>query len=191
VPYLFLEATDRRRLRASSVSASHLKVGLVWRAGEWDEQRSIPVHVLQSLLQVSGVRWVALQHGMETAEVPPDSWVVIGDHSIEEAAALMETLDLVITVDTLAAHLAGALAVPTWTLLQAQPDWRWMDNRADTPWYPTMKLFRQTQPGDWPGVIAQVAKHLRDDAALHPDLPSHRDLLTPACRRSMRNTHEL
>jgi ADP-heptose:LPS heptosyltransferase len=75
---------------------------------------------------------------------------------LEETAALIENLDLVISVDTMAAHLAGALAKPVWTLLAYGPDWRWMLGRETTPWYPTMRLFRQARPGDWQEPIARV-----------------------------------
>jgi ADP-heptose:LPS heptosyltransferase len=69
-------------------------------------------------------------------------------------------LDLVITPDTMTAHLAGALAIPTWTLLPAEADWRWMSERDDSPWYPTMRLFRQPSPGDWLSVLARVRAEL-------------------------------
>jgi ADP-heptose:LPS heptosyltransferase len=77
-----------------------------------------------------------------------------------DTAALMAELDLIITVDTAAAHLAGALGRPVWTLLPVVPDWRWGLEREDTPWYPTMRLFRQRAPGDWDGVIQRVAAAL-------------------------------
>jgi ADP-heptose:LPS heptosyltransferase len=73
---------------------------------------------------------------------------------------MMEQVDLVISSDTATAHLAGALGKPVWTMLQYNPDWRWLVDRTDSPWYPTMRLFRQTKPGDWGGVIADVAAEL-------------------------------
>jgi ADP-heptose:LPS heptosyltransferase len=76
-------------------------------------------------------------------------------------AALVSQLDLIITVDTSVAHLAGALAKPVWTLVQFDPDWRWFLDRPDTPWYPTMRLFRQSQRHQWPPVVALVAEELR------------------------------
>jgi ADP-heptose:LPS heptosyltransferase len=76
----------------------------------------------------------------------------------------MRALDLVVTVDSMPAHLAGALGVPTWTLLHADADWRWMEGRDDSPWYPTMRLIRQERAGDWAGVVARVAADLAQRA---------------------------
>ncbi len=76
-------------------------------------------------------------------------------------AAAINQLDLVISVDTVVAHLAGALGRPVWLLLPFAPDWRWLLGRSDSPWYPTMRLFRQSKPGDWPGVIQEVCSELR------------------------------
>jgi len=78
-----------------------------------------------------------------------------------DTAAVMQQLDLVITVDTSIAHLAGALGVPVWVILPHTSDWRWMLNRTNSPWYPTMQLFRQPQPGDWQSVIQTIQKNLR------------------------------
>jgi ADP-heptose:LPS heptosyltransferase len=84
----------------------------------------------------------------------------IARRDIAAMATQMRTLDLVISVDTMQAHLAGALGTPTWLLLNKQCDWRWMRDRDDTPWYPTMRLFRQTQQDNWDEVIANVASKL-------------------------------
>jgi hypothetical protein len=78
-----------------------------------------------------------------------------------DTAALLECLDLLVSVDTSVVHLAGALGRPVWTLLAKGPDWRWMLGRTDSPWYPTMRLFRQERLGDWPGVLARVGDELR------------------------------
>jgi hypothetical protein len=77
-----------------------------------------------------------------------------------DTAAVMKNLDLVITSDSAPAHLAGALGVPVWVALSFVPDWRWLLDRSDSPWYPTMRLFRQREPGDWPGVFEEIAKAL-------------------------------
>jgi ADP-heptose:LPS heptosyltransferase len=81
-------------------------------------------------------------------------------HNFADTAALVQNLDLVITVDTSVAHLAGALGRPVWTLLAARPEWRWMIDREDSPWYPTMRLFRQSKIGDWKGVMERVVAAL-------------------------------
>ncbi|HEY0068261.1 MAG TPA: hypothetical protein VGB46_12880, partial [Flavisolibacter sp.] len=80
--------------------------------------------------------------------------------SLYDDARVIRSLDLLITVDTMTAHLAGALGIPVWTLLPAEADWRWMEDREDSPWYPTMKLFRQQHPGDWKAVIDRVVLEL-------------------------------
>jgi ADP-heptose:LPS heptosyltransferase len=85
----------------------------------------------------------------------------------DTAGAIMN-LDLVVCVDTSVAHLAGALARPVWTLVPFAPDWRWMLNRGDSPWYPTMRLFRQPTPGDWDSVFRQVAEELRRERSGYP-----------------------
>jgi len=82
------------------------------------------------------------------------------DEIADETAAIMRGLDLVITADTALAHLAGALGIPVWVVLQAVPDWRWLIERDDSPWYPTMRLFRQRASGDWPEVLDRVAAEL-------------------------------
>jgi ADP-heptose:LPS heptosyltransferase len=96
-------------------------------------------------------------------------------------ATVMRSLDLMITADSMPAHLAGALGVPVWTLLHAEPDWRWMEGRLDSPWYPTMRLFRQPRPGEWGAVIAEVREALLEELASpeEADQPSR-----PATRRA-------
>jgi len=90
---------------------------------------------------------------------------------VTEAARVVRALDLVVSVDSMPAHLAGALGVPVWNLLHADADWRWMEDREDSPWYPTMRLFRQPRPGDWPAVIARVARELESRAASRAEVP--------------------
>jgi hypothetical protein len=135
-------------------------VGLVWRAGDWDAARSIPASALSALSHVSGIRLFSLQRGPaveHAAQIPAQD---IGADDIEQTAAMLQRLDLLITVDTFIAHFAGALGIPVWLLLHSQCDWRWMAGRADTPWYPTMRLFRQRRPGEWASVVSEVAEAL-------------------------------
>lgn len=136
-------------------------VGVCWQAGGWDPERSVPLPLLAPLAALPGVRLVNLQRGPGAAQAvepgaPP--LLLAGDDGMDiaEMARLLATLDLVVTVDTMIAHLAGALGRPAWVLLQADADWRWMAGRADSPWYPSLRLYRQTSPGDWRTPLAQV-----------------------------------
>lgn len=139
---------------------SFREVGIVWRAGDWDDRRSIPVEELAPLRGISGIRLRPLQHGSFASEWPePISRLPLADCAAE--AAYMRTLDLIITVDSFPAHLAGAIGIPVWTLLPFEADWRWMVDRTDSPWYPSMRLFRQPRPGQWREVIEVVAQELR------------------------------
>ncbi|MFL5384350.1 MAG: ADP-heptose--LPS heptosyltransferase [Longimicrobiaceae bacterium] len=154
VPYLHADPAPIER-------DGRLHVGLVWRAGEWDDRRSIPFPLLAPLAEIPGVALHVLQRGPardEAAGFGIDS----GSDDVLECARVMRALDRVVTVDSMTAHLAGALGVPVWTLLHAEPDWRWMEGRGDSPWYPTMRLFRQAAAGEWAPVIARVAAGLRE-----------------------------
>jgi hypothetical protein len=137
-----------------------LRVGLVWQAGDWDPRRSVPPERLAPLAAVPGVALHLLQRGPALERRPPGLGVVSGSDDALRAARVMRALDLVVTVDSMPAHLAGALGVPTWTLLHAEADWRWMEGRDDSPWYPTMRLFRQRRAGEWEPVAARVADAL-------------------------------
>ncbi len=111
-----------------------------------------------------GVRLFSLQYGLRAPHAEPYREQML-DHSDDlgdfaQTAAFVERLDLVITVDTSMAHLTGGLGVPVWLLLQAHPDWRWMASRADSPWYPSMRIYRQARPGDWREPLAQLERDL-------------------------------
>lgn len=143
-----------------------LAVGVVWESGDWDRAtRSIPLPLLAPLARVPGVALHALQRGPALAAWHPDLGAVSGSDDVVGAARVVRALDLVITIDSMPAHLAGALGVPVWTLLPNPADWRWMDDVDRSPWYPTMRLFRQPRAGDWPAVVAHVADELRRVAA--------------------------
>lgn len=154
VPYLHVEPAPVGR------AGSDWNVGVVWSAGlGWDNRRSIPVEQISALATVPKVRFFILQQGATLA--PAQFGIMSQRGTIFELAQLVRGLDLIITVDSMPAHLAGALAAPVWTLLHADADWRWMAERDDSPWYPTMRLFRQTRAGDWRGVVDRVAAELR------------------------------
>jgi len=144
--------------RASRPRDDRLAVGLVTRAGGWDERRSIPADRLKPLADLPGVH-IQLLH--EPAANACDLFEIAhGTDTVLGTAGLMRALDLIVSVDSMPAHLAGALGVPVWTLLRHDADWRWMRDRADSPWYPTMRLFRQPHEGAWPAVIEQVRVEL-------------------------------
>jgi tetratricopeptide (TPR) repeat protein len=142
-----------------------LKVGLAWLGRKTpDHRRSIPLAQFRPLFAVKGVAWHALQRAGETGEIratglPIADWSAYLE-DFADTAALIAELDLVISIDTAAAHLAGAIAKPVLIMLVAHPDWRWLRGRDDCPWYPTARLFRQPQIGDWDSVIAEVARAL-------------------------------
>ena len=161
VPYLHASPAPLAR-------DGRLAVGLVWRAGDWDERRSIPIHLLAPLARIPGIDLHVLQRGPALDECPADFGTRSGTDDVMEAARVIRALDLVITVDSMPAHLAGALGVPVWTLLIHEADWRWMVDRDDSPWYLSMRLFRQRTPGDWEPVIHRVASGLRSLAAGRP-----------------------
>ncbi|MBI2755648.1 MAG: ADP-heptose--LPS heptosyltransferase [Chloroflexi bacterium] len=143
VPYLRVPARGR--------GDHSFSIGVVTTAGAWNAGRSIPPDLLSPLAAIPGVSLFNLQPDMPLAGA-----VDISTWDIRETAARVGALDLVVTVDTMVAHLAGALGVRTWTLLGSDADWRWMQDRPDSPWYPTMRLWRQARPGDWTSVAGPV-----------------------------------
>jgi len=140
------------------------KLGLAWGgnpAHSNDQRRSLPPAAVARLLALGGGSVVNLQVGPRAGEAGlPDLSPFLTNYA--ETAALVANLDLVLTVDTSVAHVAGALGVPCWVMLPFAPDWRWMLGRDDTPWYASLRLFRQQRPGDWDGVIDAVAAALRE-----------------------------
>lgn len=156
VPYIYVSptTTGAGRIRLGD---GYLNVGLVWNAGDWNAQRSIPAHMLAPLRQVPDIRWHSLQYPHEE---PPFETTDLACRDLLAMAMRMRQLNLVITVDTMTAHLAGALGLPVWLLLHDDPDWRWMRARNDSPWYPTMRLFRQQRSGDWNSVVDEVTSAL-------------------------------
>jgi hypothetical protein len=137
-------------------------VGIVW-AGT--AVGAIDLRLLQPLWEVDGVSWFSLQVGDRSGDISSLAGVKITDLSpwlidFAETAAAVCRLDLVISVDTSVAHLAGALGRPTWLLLRYPPEWRWLLEREDSPWYPTARLFRRRKEGDWPCVAREIAAAL-------------------------------
>lgn len=179
MPYLRMDtaAVEQWRRRIQQFPRM-LSVGLVWAGNPTyrnDRNRTIKLGALSPLLSVPGVRFFSLQKGAAAAEFKTfqsDNFVdwTLELNDLTDTAALIENLDLVISVDTAVAHLAGALANSVWLLLPLTPDWRWMLGRSDTPWYPTMRLFRQPRRGDWQTPINQIVHALTD--AARPGIPA-------------------
>ncbi|MSP49870.1 MAG: tetratricopeptide repeat protein [Alphaproteobacteria bacterium] len=176
VPYL-QAAPDRRERWQSRLGLRGYRIGLTWQGNPSqgaEPHRSIRLTLLEPLLAVPGTRFFALQKEFGRDQIdrlPPglldDVGPALDDYA--DTAAAISALDLVITTCTSVAHLAGALGKPVWVLLRRTPDWRWLLDRDDSPWYPTARLFRQRRPGDWPDVVARVAQALVDAVgARHP-----------------------
>ena len=162
LPKLLLEAADRKLGRQE-----RMRVGLVWRGGDWDQARWIPPGCFNALANVRDIEFWSLQENGTSApssKLRMRSATDVCGSGLLALAATLANLDLLVTVDTLAAHLAGALGVPTLLLLKQNADWRWMSG-STTPWYPTLKLIRQTTLNDWVpvmleagGILAQYRK---------------------------------
>ena len=170
VPYLHARP-DSRLPQVPPRDPACRRIGLVWAGNAIhpnDVNRSASLASLAPLLALPGNQFFSLQVGPRAADLarltgvgPITDWSgLLGDFS--DTAAVLAELDLLITVDTSVAHLAGALGRPVWLLVPYAPDWRWLLQREDTPWYPTMRLFRQLAPGDWGSVVAGVGKALQE-----------------------------
>ena len=145
------------------------RIGLTWRGNPGfanDRNRSMTLAQLRPLIEGSAARFVSLQKGPAAVEIAENGWQdrilhlgpELGDFA--DTAAVIAGLDLVISVDTAVAHLAGSLRRPVWILIPFVPDWRWLLGRSDSPWYPSARLFRQTIPGDWAGPVADMVTAL-------------------------------
>jgi hypothetical protein len=169
VPYLAADSALIEHWRERLKSVEGFRVGINWHGREDDRvsaRRDVPLDAFLALANIPGVRLVNLQKGKGREELlamkerpeifdPGDDW----DQSrgaFMDTAAIMMNLDLVISSDTAVPHLAGALGVPVWTLLPFPADWRWLLDRSDSPWYPTMRLFRQKTRGDWSDVFVEA-----------------------------------
>jgi hypothetical protein len=172
VPYIRADAQKVREwTHLFGEQRERLRVGLVWAGNpghQNDRNRSLRGVSLAALSEIEGITFYSLQKGYKGAAPPtPPAGLKLVDLTdriadFSDTAALVSLLDLVITVDTSVAHLAGAMARPVWVLLPKLPDWRWMLDRADSPWYPTMRLFRQGRAGDWGAVVQRVREALEE-----------------------------
>jgi Flp pilus assembly protein TadD len=173
VPYLCADP-ERVKLWHQRLGGAGFKVGISWQGNALspaDRGRSVPLALFQHLSEIPGVRLISLQKnaGSEQSRALPPAMRIecLGDDfdagvdAFVDTAAVMECLDVVVTSDTAVAHLAGALGRPVWIALQQVPDWRWLREGTDSPWYPQARLFRQTQRGQWDPVFERIAEALR------------------------------
>jgi len=187
VPYLSVSEERRNRWR-QFIGKEGFKIAICWQGNpqsKADTGRSFPVSQFEGISKIVGVRLISLQknQGIDQLKSLPDGMRVEmlpegfdeGEEAFLDSAAVMECVDLVITSDTALTHLAGALGVKTWLPLKYVPDWRWMLDRDDSPWYPNHRLFRQPQRGDWLTVFQEMEWQLRreigsrkDPSPIHP-----------------------
>lgn len=163
-PYIFVNSEYRQKWAAlMSENISQMRIGLVWAGKSYpDPLRSCRLAELAPLTKIHSVTFYSLQLGAgseKATSIPIDMQLIdLTKHILNfaDTAAIIEQLDLIITIDTAVAHLAGALGKSVYLMLPYAPDWRWLLERSDSPWYRTMQIFRQKQPGDWSGVISQI-----------------------------------
>jgi hypothetical protein len=164
VPYLF---PPEGALLAEGNTASLMKVGVAWSASGWKPSRSLPLSDLLPVLSTEGCQFLSLQKNIaekDTYGVPRElrpQQIISETDDVQSTASFVKQLDLVIAVDTMVAHLAGALGKPVWLMLGKRADWRWMMERTDSPWYPTLRIFREGEDEGWAPVIERVARSLR------------------------------
>ena len=187
IPYLKAEK-DRVAFWRDKIGRQGFKIGICWQGstGKVDSGRSFSLAQFHALSQLSHVRLISLHKGAGEAQLCdlPNGMVVetlgegfdAGEDAFLDSAAVMTCCDLVITSDTAVAHLAGALGVRTWVALQFMPDWRWLLKRSDSPWYPTMRLFRQTSDGDWETLFMSIKDALVNEIAIDDATPGDRDV---------------
>ncbi len=169
-PYIVPEPEHVERWRPAMESIEGFRVGIAWRGGgvhPEDRFRSFRLAEFAPLANIPGVRLISLQKGEAEQELAGAPFPVVDLGGRYQAGDWLDTLgivsqlDLVVACDTAIAHLAGALGKPVWIALLSAPDWRWMVNRDDSPWYPTLRLFRQSQFNEWAGVFQRMAESLR------------------------------
>jgi hypothetical protein len=196
-PYLRAKPDRIERFRTQLHVAQGLRVGLVWAGSPdhaGDNFRSCTLREPESLGNIQGITWFALQKGVANEQMAGSTMPLVAINSsitdFADTAAIVAQLDLVLTVDTSVAHVAGALGRPAWVFISKRPDWRWQRSGTVSPWYPTLRLFRQADDGTWAPAIAAIAVALRELSAQRRlsngrfttpvDISRDRDSATPA-----------
>ena len=183
IPYLQADPRKSHHWR-EQLAGSRFKIGLVWSGKPTDPNRSCALANFYPLTKIPGTRLYGLQKGVaadQTEQLPEEMEVTNLAQEFKDftdTAAAVENLDLIISIDTSVAHLAGAMGKPVWVLLPLVPDWRWQQGRQDSPWYPTMKLYRQENRGDWQAVCNRIAADLKKKVASR-QLPANKNTATP------------
>ena len=171
MPYLSAPPERRSYWQRELGGLGGFKVGIAWQGNPGhleDRQRSVRLEEFEPIAHVPGVRLLSLQKGPGTDQLPEfaDRWGIVDLstrlESWADTAAAVGQLDLVVSVDSAVVHLAGAIGAPAWVAQRYAPDWRWLLGRDDSPWYPTLRLYRQPRPGDWGSVFARIARELRE-----------------------------
>ena len=169
VPYFAKDDKRQSDWRQRLAEVPGFKIGIVWQGNprhKWDRHRSFPLAMLEPLARIDGVSLISLQKDAGAVQVS-----LLGDRfqvldlgqelrDLADTAAVLNCLDLAVCCDTAVAHLAGGLCVPVWVVLSTIVDWRWLLKREDSPWYPTMRLFRQERLGEWAPVFERIAAEL-------------------------------
>ena len=176
MPYVFADPDLVASWRQELSTLKGFKVGIAWQGSPRninDRQRSMPLQCFAPLARLPDVYLISLQKGPgeeQLRAVPPEWHIIDFAHRLDESAgpfmdtaAVILNLDLVISCDSVVGHLAGALGAPVWLALPAPADWRWLLAREDSPWYPTMRLFRQRQRGNWDDVFKRLATALAEE----------------------------
>ncbi len=172
IPYIFPEP-ERVAHWAARLGSNGCKIGIAWQGSkQGDSERSVPLRTFEALARLPGVRLISLQkkQGLEQISDLPEGMVVesfddemdVGPDAFIDTAAMIANLDLVVCSDTSVAHIAGGMGRPVWILLKSAADWRWFTDRSDSVWYPSARLFRQTEPGQWQPVMRDVARAVAD-----------------------------
>lgn len=169
VPYIYADSSYSKKMAGIIGNSKEYKIGIVWGGNPvhtGDSNRSCRLENFKALLSVPNIKFYSLQKGGPLDQLEECNFpiTVLNEYldTFMDTAAAIENLDLVITIDTSVAHLAGAMGKRTWLLLPFFPDWRWMLDRKDSPWYPTMKLFRQNEEGNWKTVMKEIETELRE-----------------------------
>ncbi len=168
IPYLFAKPDKIEKWKKIICCDEVMKIGIVWSGASnnlYGKNRSCNLDVLMPLFSINGVKYFSLQkeetdNAIDYKGLPVTSFKNIDETPFIDTSAIIKNLDLVISIDTSIAHLAGAMGIETWVMLPYYSDWRWFLHRNDSPWYPTMKLFRQQKSGDWKSTIEQIKERL-------------------------------